>query len=304
LNQLAEAEEFFGNSTKAEQFRTLAGNLVDAINLHLWSKTENDHYITNLNADGSIRDFVDYDANTLAVAFGVATPNRASALLKRVDGGKCTHAGRATYVSEIYYNASNCFIGNTGDSAVTMGRIAWGDGVARYRVGDTKTFYNAIFNPLLNDLLRNTWLNERYTCQGTPAHSAYFHEYPEMLFMLMHEVIFGVNIGLNSVRISPFPENPGPTNYTYGVGSFYIAYSQDLVILIVPGSSSKNITIEQLHPSTNYDIKQTPFLMSKQMNAAHFPVLPRDQTVRSDTHGVLDFIATTGLETAVVVSKN
>ena len=90
------------------------------------------------------RDFVDYDANALAVAAGVpGSAAAANAVLARMDRGACTvrrgvigrwegrqllaspppplpcfppsqHAGRATYVSEVFYNASNCVGGNTG----------------------------------------------------------------------------------------------------------------------------------------------------------------------------------------------
>jgi hypothetical protein len=51
------------------------------------------------------RDFVDYDSNLLAVAFGVpATPQQAQAVLSRVDRGPNAHI-RGTWVSEVYYDA-------------------------------------------------------------------------------------------------------------------------------------------------------------------------------------------------------
>jgi hypothetical protein len=67
----------------------------------LWS-ADDDHYITQLNPDGSTRDFVDYDSNLIACAFGVAGVERCHALLRRIDGGRCAHA-RATFVSEKWY---------------------------------------------------------------------------------------------------------------------------------------------------------------------------------------------------------
>jgi len=309
LQQIAEAQEFFGNTSRAIQLRTLADSFVAAINNRLWS-TQNDHYITNLDRDGKTRDFVDYDSNTLAVAFDVAPTSRYPAVLKRVDSGNCTHAGRATYVSERYYDAANCFLGNTGDSNIAMGRIAWGDGVARYRVGDTSTFYNKIYNPILNDLFRYTWLYERYDCQGKFAHNPYYHEYPETIFMLMHEVVFGIRIGLGTVRIAPFPETPGPVSYTYGVGNTYITYSQDQVSVLIPGAGAKNFTIERLLPSTNYVITSVPSTVNlhpissvKSNLHAVASIKSNLQTVRSDAQGILSFVATTGLDTTVLVQR-
>ena len=125
------------------------------------------------------------------MAAGVpSTLEAANRVLFRMDSGACTHAGRATYVSEIYYNASNCVAGNTGDSAVTMGRIAWQvcasfegcpgngrqDSLARQAVHDDAAvdmFLNVILAPLQADLLRRTWLPERFTCQGQDAHNEY-----------------------------------------------------------------------------------------------------------------------------------
>ena len=77
----------------------LADSIATAMNAHLWS---GDHYVTQMNPDGSIRDFVDYDSNLIATAAGVPSASQAALLLSRVDGGRCTH-GRATFVSEKYY---------------------------------------------------------------------------------------------------------------------------------------------------------------------------------------------------------
>src|SRR3569623_325116 len=89
--------------------------------------------MTQRNRDGSIRDFIDYDANLLAIAFGIPSRDRAEKIIARIHKGPCTHASisapRPTYVSERFYDAKNCYNGNTGDSAVTMGRIGWAEGL-------------------------------------------------------------------------------------------------------------------------------------------------------------------------------
>jgi len=61
-----------------------------------------------LNRDNSTRDFVDYDANLIALAHGVPSPDRAKRLFSRIDAGRCsakTGAG-PQFVSEVYYGAS------------------------------------------------------------------------------------------------------------------------------------------------------------------------------------------------------
>jgi hypothetical protein len=57
LNEMAEAETFLGRTQQAQTMRTLALGISDAINKFLWG---GDHYITQLNPDGTKRDFVDY----------------------------------------------------------------------------------------------------------------------------------------------------------------------------------------------------------------------------------------------------
>lgn len=83
---------------------------------------QTDHFVTQRNPDGTVRDFVDFDANTIAIAFGAATPDQAAKILNRIDHDYCAHA-KATYVSERYYDSNNCYQHNTGDSNTTMGRI-------------------------------------------------------------------------------------------------------------------------------------------------------------------------------------
>lgn len=177
----ADAELFVGNQTGADFCMERAATLRAGMNKYLLAPS-GDHYCTQSDpsADGvriCSRDFVDYDANAIAVAAGVPTTvELANKILARVDGGNCSHAGRATFVSEVYYDKNNCVGGNVGDSLVTMGRIAWQDALARKAVGDAaaiSTFRNVLLAPLQKDLLARTWLPERYTCQGADAHNGF-----------------------------------------------------------------------------------------------------------------------------------
>jgi hypothetical protein len=53
----------------------LADRIAAAMNTHLWS---DDHYVTQMNPDGSTRDFIDYDSNLIATAAGVPSASQAA----------------------------------------------------------------------------------------------------------------------------------------------------------------------------------------------------------------------------------
>ena len=153
--------------------------IIAGMDRYLWNTTSNDHFITQLNPDGSTRDFVDYDSNLIAVAFGaVNDPVKIESILRRVDSGNYTHI-RGTWCCELPYSgdAEDCYIvgGSVcGDSVVTMGRIGWVDAHARKRVGDSDTFLNKLLRPLQTDLIRDTWLYERYDYYGNQIRTPFY----------------------------------------------------------------------------------------------------------------------------------
>jgi len=248
LREFAEAEEFLGNTTGAMFYSRMANQLVVGMNTYLWDKGSKDHYITELNPDMSTRDFVDYDSQLIAVAFGVPpTMEAARAILRRVDSGPCTHP-RGTWVSEKYYGSSDCNAGNTGDSAITMGRIAWVDALARKVVGDIKLFEEKLLIPLQNDLLRNTFMYERYQCQGFPTHNSHYIEYPEVVAMMLREVRYGIDLGFNHVTVN----GAGVSAYVWRVGNVLVEYSGAFVRMQVPCSGVKTVNIAGMIPNTMF----------------------------------------------------
>lgn len=247
LRRIADAEELVGDRDLAARRRALADDVAAGMNAYLW---RDDHYVTQLNPDGTTRDLVDYDANLLAVAFGVAPPDRAQRILARVDAGPCTH-GRATWVSERHYGPDDTYNGNTGDSATAMARIGWADAHARRRVGDRATYRDAILDPLRADLLERTWLTERYDCAGNAIRAPLYHEYPELVAMLLREITYGIDLGLGSVTIDPF--EPGP--YRYDVGDVKVDYSARAVALSLPGGGEREFDIHGLTAGARYLVK-------------------------------------------------
>lgn len=301
LREMADAERFLavndghaGNSAGVElaaEHEAMARSIAAAMNARLWA---GDHYITQMNPDGSVRDFVDYDSNLLAVAFGIAPPARAALIMRRINGGGCgpapVAAGYASTVnaaglldaSGVYYGPGDTYNRNLGDSSLAMGRIAWADGRASARVGDLAAFDDRVLDPVRTALLARTWLNERYTCGGVAVRARYYHEYPEMVAMLLREVRYGVNIGLRTVDISPL----GPTRYHYHIGNVDVDYSPTVVTFTVPGSGDKRVSIAHLIPNALYNVRATDVGDRR----------VREARAATDGRGTVTFTAPIGLQ--------
>jgi hypothetical protein len=273
FHDFGEAEEAVGNATGAVSLRALASSVSSAINRRLWA---GDHYVTQLNPNGSTTDFVDYDSNLIALAHGVPDATRAAKVFSRVDKGHCTH-GRATYVSEVYYGPNDTTNGNIGDSACSMGRIGWFDALARRRFGDQATFDNILLDPLRDDLLRWTWMHERYACDGSPQlnRTNFYFEYPSVVAMMLREIRYGINLGLTSVEIQPF----GPRAFEYHIGNVHVNYSSSAAQLRLPGIGERTFGITGLLPSTTFALSVT----------GRPPAV-----VHSDRSGAVSFVAQVG----------
>lgn len=212
----------------------------------------NNSYTLGLPYVPCTRDFIDYDSNLLAVAAGAVTGAQAQALLTLVDSGPCTHQ-HATWVSGIYYDAKNCNSGNTGDSAVSMGRISWADALARKAMGDAANaavFNNLILNPIQYELLSNTWLNERYQCSGLPAHNDHYIEQPEVVGMMLVEAKYGISIGFTVINVDPIF---GFTNWDFSPSDLiHIGYynSTSFTASFALLSGNRNFTVTKMVPGT------------------------------------------------------
>lgn len=286
LNQLADFYEYAaGDEATAKELQLLATKIASSVNQYLWA-TSGDHLVTQLNADKTTtRDFVDYDSNLIAVAFGVIPDANVSSVLQRVDSGSYTHV-RATWCSEIPYtgDADDCYIvGGTvcGDSVVTLARIGWVDSLARQRVKDAATVRNVLLAPLQQDLMADTWLNERYDSNGNQVRTDHYFEYPSLITMMLREVVYGINIGLSTVSISPLLLDDTP-KFTYHIGNIFVQFDPSVVQISLPGdvsqSSVKSCTVDSL-------LKHTPYKVSNSCSSAT-PV-----TVLSDDNGTVTFDA-------------
>lgn len=280
------------------QLRALATTISTNIRAQLFNLQTNDHFITQLNPDGTTRDFIDYDANLMTVAFGIITDHeQIQRVLKRVDSGPYTHV-RGTWCSEVPYSgdAEDCYIvGGTvcGDSIVTLARIGWVDALARKRVGDLDTFQNLLLQPLQDDLLADVWLYERYDANGTQIRTPYYFEYPSLVVMMLREVQYGINIDLLNVNIDPFP----PVAYALHLGVVSVDYSNTLVTLSLPGvagqAQQKLVTITGLQQNVGYSIG----------NSCGNQLTLTESLRSTDTSGVISFPQTFVTGCVLTVAK-
>jgi hypothetical protein len=266
LDRMAEIADFCSDQDVAARYRQMRRNLYQGVREQLWDAKDKDHFITQRNLDGSTRDLVDYDGNFAALAFGVPDETDARKVLKRMDSGAQTHPGmRGTWVSERRYEKEDCYGGNDGDSDVAMARIWWLDMATRARMGDRATF-GALLASLESDLLRDVWMPERYDAAGLPAHNGYYHEYPEILSMVLREMRYGVHVGVSEVSVHPF----GATHFDFQFGDLRIAYSSDAVAIKVPGSSVREFTLAGLRPLRRFSVSTGESITTDKAGTLHF----------------------------------
>ena len=266
LDRMSEIADFCSDQDSAERYRQMRRNLYQGIHEQLWDAKDKDHFITQRNLDGSARDLVDYDGNFAALAFGVPYETDARKVLKRLDAGAQTHPGmRGTWVSERRYEKEDCYGGNDGDSDVAMARIWWLDMATRARMEDRATF-DTLLASLESDLLRDVWMPERYDAAGLPAHNSYYHEYPEILSMVLREMRYGVHVGVREVSVRPF----GATHFDFQFGDLRVAYSPDAVAIKVPGLSVREFTLAGLRPLSRYSVSAGESITTDKTGTLHF----------------------------------
>jgi hypothetical protein len=270
MERMSDAAAFCHDPASQTRYLDYARRIKAGLNQHLWNGS--DHFITQVNPDGTRRDMVDYDGNFAALAFGVVDDRATEQkILYRLDSGPHTHpGGRGTWVSEKYYGKNDCYGGNTGDSNVAMGRIWWLDSLTRVRLGDHAMFDNLLDN-MEGDLLRETWMYERYNASGGPAHNPYYHEYPEIISMVLREQRYGVHLGMHEVRIDPF----GLKRFQMHLGTLQVDYSPEDISLEIPGSSERIFAIGGLPADARY-------------------MLPGHRVASTDANGWLHFEAKAG----------
>lgn len=261
LREFAAAERLLGNETRAVELEDTARKVAEAVNAKLWAGEDagGDHFITQLNVDGTTRDFVDYDANLIAVAHAIPDESRSRSIQKRVDSGRCSAASGAgpQFVSEIYYGPDDTTNGNTGDSWCSMARIGWFDALGRKRLGadeDLKYFNDRILTPVQHDVIANTWMHERYGCDGLQQENRtmYYFEYPSFAAMLVREIRYGLSFGLDAIRIEPFG---APGAYEMHLADIDVVYAAEKTLISVPGSGLFPYVITGMQASAEYSVE-------------------------------------------------
>lgn len=129
----------------------------------------------------------------------------------------------------------------------------WADAIARKKVGDLKTFETLLLEPLQQDLVRDTWLYERYDSTGNQIRTAFYFEYPSLVAMMLTEIRYGVEMNLKTITINPF-QAPGALDYSFSFGSIFVEYASSAVTFRFPGAGHvRDIAVYHLQPSASYD---------------------------------------------------
>jgi hypothetical protein len=274
LDRLAPVAQFCGDGDGAARFRKLKAAIAMGIRTELWDGK--DHFITQRNVNGTTRDFVDYDGNYGALAFGIVEDAQWRAnMFYRLDGGDHTHpGGRGTWVSEKYYGAADCYRGNTGDSATAMGRIWWLDMKARhqYPTHSNREMFNRTYQNIRGDLLANTWLTERYGVRGQRIRTPYYHEYPEIVSTVMRTIRYGIDVQIDRVTIRPIE----PIEFDFHAGALQVSYRPRRIFIHVPGRRNLIYQIHHLTPHATYRLSNS-------------------SSITSDANGTLEFRGSAGL---------
>jgi len=203
FRRLALVEAHFGNSSGAAKAGAVAATLKASINAKLWDYSSADHYVTQLNPDGSVADFMDIDGNLIAVALGIADDLQAKAIMQRLKALPCIRPGGYGTLLTGKYMGGSASTGSACDASVTMARVFYVDALSLRRVGDAATFSHML-STMQADQTRNTWMAERYTCDGLSSHDPFYHEYPEVIAMVIERVKYGINIGLSTIEVLPW----------------------------------------------------------------------------------------------------
>jgi hypothetical protein len=278
LRRIAETAEACGDETGAVRYLDFAQKIESGVRENLWDR--NDHFYTQRNSDGTTRDFVDYDGNFAALAFGVLNHQAdEEKLLRRLDSGVHVHpGGRGTWVSEKRYEKNECYGDNDGDSDVAMARIWLLDMLARVRMKDQTTFDRLLSNTE-DSLLQDVWLPERYDAGGEPAHNSYYHEYPEILTMVLREMRYGINVGVQKVAVHPF----GPRAFRFRMNVLEVDYSTNKVVLRIPGSGKRQFEIGGLVPHQEFKLSSGEHVVTDASGTLKFEAMAGVQISATQT---------------------
>lgn len=178
------------NASLSADLISAAATLKQNFNKRLWG---GNHFVTSENGT----DFFDFDANLIAIAFDtVDDVDRIDAILAAIDNSHCTPAKDGTigtWIAQGLYDEHNTYGGYTGDSIVTLGRVAWADALAR-STRNMSYVKEQLLSPILEEMKKNVWLPERYTCHNEVSHHPFYHEYPEVAVMMLREVVYGLRL--------------------------------------------------------------------------------------------------------------
>lgn len=119
----------------------------------------------------------------------------------------------------------------------------------------------------------------------------YYFEYPSLVAMLVREIKYGVELGLEAVKIDPFG---APAAFQYHTGDINVALDPASVSYVsVPGSGLFPFTLQRMSPSATYLVA----------TAAGCSTAWSGLQAQADADGKLAFSAPRGTDCALVITK-
>jgi hypothetical protein len=130
----------------------------------------------------------------------------------------------------------------------------------------------------------------------------YYFEYPSFVAMMVREIKYGVELGLDAVSVVPFG---APESFQYHTGDIHVALDPAAVsTLSVPGSGLFAYALHSMVPSAEYSVAVKATITTAataEKVACSTPFV--SVQVRADAEGKLVFTAPRGTDCALVVTK-
>jgi len=105
-----------------------------------------------------------------------------------------------------------------------------------------------MYEAVRNDLLALVWMRERYAAGGFMTRAMGYHEYPDIVDMLLREGVYGLRLNVLTADIAPMRDWP----FHIRLGGVELACSSVGVSFRAPGVVPRMVSMRGLEPSAQF----------------------------------------------------